>query len=147
MKVHYDMPNTPRETESAHESEADKLVRYLRRSVNGVCYAAKEEQLAAQLICSLQQQVQHLHSQTNSQTPISECTHLVAKIQELTTNYLTLKLQYDDLLEDHQCDGRRIAFCLQETVCASGDMLFADLEQEPVVKGDYRAAIDRLMSN
>lgn len=147
MKIHYDMPQTLSEPSPANESDADKLIRYLKRSVNGVCYAALEEQLAAQLICSLQQQVQHLERQAGKPDVEANNPDLVQQLQTLTTEFLTLKLKYDELLLESRRDSRRIAFCLQETVCASGDMLIADLDQEPVIDGDYRSAIDRLMTN
>jgi hypothetical protein len=71
----------------------------------------------------------------------------VQQLHTLTHDHLTLKVKYDGLLQEHHLDGQRIAFCLQEHVSASVDYLFCNMDQELIIDGDYRSAIDRLMSD
>lgn len=150
MKQHDDLNSAISEPGNVYgygAANIEQLLRYLRRSVNGVCYAAEEEQYAADVICDLQRQLQQQAEQAHSAPAVSADAALTQQLQALTTDYLNLKIKYEGLLAEHRRDRQRIAFCLQEQVYASGDTLCADLDQEPVINGDYRAAIDRLMTD
>lgn len=101
----------------------EQLLRYLTRSVNGVSFAAPEELYAARLLLDMQNQIRALE-------------------QEL----VALARRQVESRTDEDADLKRIAFCVQQGVMQSGEMLYAGLDCEPVVNGDYRTALDKLMT-
>jgi len=105
----------------------EQTLKYLVRTVSGVCFATEEEQQAAHWlkvmqdkICLLEHELKLLHEKNN------------------------LSNHRDEMDED--LDGQRIKYCLVNGVILSGGCLHSGLEEESIVNDDFRSAIDRLMA-
>lgn len=119
----------------------EDLMRFLTRSVNGATLATDEELYAAQVI----EELLRKNAEKNKKSTISsdiqqELEHLRAKITLLETENTALKLEKEQ-------DEQRIKYCVENTVIYSDGYLFVDLEQEEVVEGNLRNAIDQLQIN
>lgn len=117
-----------------------QVLQYLTRSVNGVCYAAAEEQYAAQVIRELQAEVQELRQELDQQ---QAATATATSTQP--TDIQDLLAEIAELRAEQKRDSMRIAYCLQESLYSQGDFVVGNFEQEPVVNGNYRAALDKIM--
>lgn len=132
----------------------DKLLGYLTRKVSGVVLADPEELMAAQVIVSLQQEVQRLEqllaSSAQAGSLLESASQKVAPLDTVKDGYVSIsQAELEALQAARKKDGQRIAFILQEDVYAAGDYVFAHegFERVEIVEGDYRTAVDRLMGS
>jgi len=119
----------------------EEVLRYLTRSVNNVVLASDEDVYAAKIIKELQSQLQQsTTSTTTDQTLQQELDELRAKVASLQTENTTLKME-------KELDEQRLKYCLENTIIYSDGFLYADLEQEEVIDGNLRQAIDQLVNH
>lgn len=118
----------------------DEVLRYLTRHVNDVVLASDEDVYAAELIESLKTQLkqQRTHDDTSQQLQ-QELDTLRAQISVLESENASLKIE-------KELDEQRLKYCLENTIIYSDGCLYADLEQEEVIDGNLRQAIDNLLS-
>lgn len=121
------------------------VLRHLTRSVNGVCYASEEEGYAAVLIRQLQQEVADLKAQVAMLQEKNQSLNGQSTSDQTTLDHINAVTEIDKLRAEYKRDGLRIAFCLQENLYSSGDYIVGHFEQELIVDGNYRTAIDRIM--
>lgn len=105
-------------------NSVDQLLVYLTRSVNNIPFASNAELYAAALIDKMRDQIQVLE-------------------HELKTVYRKYQAARNN--NSYQQDTVRIKYCITHSVTLHGDYLEAGFEREPVIDGDYRSALDRLM--
>jgi len=119
----------------------EEVLRYLTRSVNNVVLASDESVCAAEIIKELQSQLkQSTKATTTDQKLQQELDELRSKLASLETENTTLKME-------KELDEQRIKYCLENTIIYSDGFLYADLEQEEVVDGNLRQALDQLVNN
>lgn len=139
----------------------EQLLKYLTRSVNNVCFAAPEEQYAAELIQQLQTQVAELqkemetlrHNSPSTHTPAPVIPHpdalhdlhVAQQLASMREEVLILHTKYKEAQDEYKRDGQRLAYCLQEHVYSAGDYIIDQFDREPVLDGCYRNAIDKLI--
>lgn len=100
----------------------ERLMQYLTRTVNNVCFASDEDLYAAQYIESLEQQ-----------------------LKQLQADMIKYKHLYEEALHQYELDSKRLEFCLLEGAIREDNSVHIHLEHETIINGDYRSAIDRLM--
>jgi hypothetical protein len=115
----------------------EQLQRYLTRKL-----ASPEEVFAATVIRLLHRQVQTLHQELEK-SRLQSVEPAVDEVQMLKEQLHELKFRYE---QDRFLDLQRIQYCLLNDVLLADGFIFVRLEQEEVVDGDYRAAIDKLMA-
>lgn len=124
----------------------ERLLRYLTRSVNNICYASEEEQYAAALIIQLQAEIAGLKDEVVTLREQNQTINTMVRTDHGDIDYSTEK-EIDILRAAYKRDGLRLAFCLQESLYSDGNYIVGNFEHEQVVEGDYRAAIDRIMGD
>lgn len=118
----------------------DEVLRYLTRHVKDVVLASDEDVYAAQLIEELRTQLkQQKNHNAGSPQLQQELDTLRARISVLESENASLKME-------KELDEQRLKYCLENTIIYSDGCLYADLEQEEVVDGNLRQAIDHLLS-
>ena len=116
----------------------EEVLRYLTRSVNNVVLASDESVCAAEIIKELQSQLKQKNKATTADQKLQqELDELRSKLASLETENTTLKME-------KELDEQRIKYCLENSIIYSNGFLYADLEQEEVVDGNFRKAIDLL---
>lgn len=129
----------------------DRLLDYLTRTHQGEIVAAEEEQMAAQIIVSLQKKIFHLEQallKEHREPVFSEHSCFLGTVAAPTADDISmLCMELERLQAEQKKDEQRMAFILQEGITASGESLCVpdSLMRSEVYEGDYRAAIDRLM--
>lgn len=113
----------------------DEVLRYLTRHL-----ASDEDVYAAELIEELSTQLKQQKNHNSSSTQLQqELDTLRAQISVLERENASLKIE-------KELDEQRLKYCLENTIIYSDGCLYADLEQEEVVDGNLRQAIDNLLS-
>lgn len=113
----------------------DEVLRYLTRHL-----APHEDVYAAELIEELSTQLKQQKNHNSSSTQLQqELDTLRAQISVLERENASLKIE-------KELDEQRLKYCLENTIIYSDGCLYADLEQEEVVDGNLRQAIDNLLS-
>lgn len=113
----------------------DEVLRYLTRHL-----ASDEDVYAAELIEELSTQLKQQKNHNSSSTQLQqELDTLRAQISVLESENASLKIE-------KELDEQRLKYCLENTIIYSDGCLYADLEQEEVVDGNLRQAIDNLLS-
>lgn len=116
------------------------VLRYLTRHVNSSVFASNEELYAAQLIEKLQTQLTQQSSIAPALPQSQELHALQQQIKALQKENAALKIE-------KELDEQRLKYCLENTIIYSNNCLYADLEQESVINGDVRTALDKLLSH
>ncbi|PTQ87707.1 hypothetical protein [Agitococcus lubricus] len=113
----------------------EQLQRYLQRTVNNICFASEEDLYAAMVIESLQQQIEALQQEISTLKQQQVNMSQVVDIQLLKAKY-----EYEKAL-----DSQRLEYCMTHEVLYADGQIYANLETEEVIDGDYRAALDKIM--
>lgn len=100
----------------------DELKAYLTRHVAKVCFASTEDLYAATVLDNLQNKLAQLEQE-------------ISRLHNHNS-----KLEYE-----RELDSRRLIFCLTHHVIMEDSQIFNDLDCEPILNHDYRAALDKLM--
>lgn len=115
---------------------AEELQRYLER-----VFASPEQLYAATTITQLRSKIDALQQELKAlhQKPSLVVTDHSPKLRKQLHD---LSCQYE---HDRAEDLERIEYCLRNDVLLADTCIFVRLEQEEVIDGDYRSALDKLM--
>jgi vacuolar-type H+-ATPase subunit I/STV1 len=117
-----------------------QLQLYLNRNVKQICFSSEEDLYASKVIVELQHQIQQLESEIQQlkQQKVIENTNIEPKILEIIKEQST---------HERTLDSQRLYYCMTNEVFMVEGNIYANLESEPVVDNDFRAALDRLVGH
>ena len=115
----------------------EKLHRYLTRHVGNVRFASDEDLYADKVVTELRRQVTRLESELQKLKPQKTTTS-----SENKTDINVIKEQYE---YERMSDTQRLEYCMTHEVVMIDGCIYANLDTEKVIDGDFRAALDRLI--
>jgi|GEM_PF-3367158 len=115
----------------------EKLHRYLTRHVGNVHFASDEELYADKVVTELRRQVARLERELQKLKQQKSTTY-----SENKTDINVIKEQYE---YEHMLDTQRLEYCMTHEVVMIDGCIYAHLETEKVVDGDFRTALDKLI--
>jgi ribosomal protein L29 len=115
----------------------EKLHRYLTRHVRNVPFASEEDLYADKVVTELRRQVTRLESELQKLKQQKTTTS-----SENKTDINVIKEQYE---YERMSDTQRLEYCMTHEVVMIDGCIYANLDTEKVIDGDFRAALDRLI--
>lgn len=115
----------------------EKLHRYLTRHVGNVRFASDEDLYADKVVTELRRQVTRLESELQKLKQQKTTTS-----SENKTDINVIKEQYE---YERMLDTQRLEYCMTHEVVMIDGCIYANLDTEKVIDGDFRAALDRLI--
>ena len=115
----------------------EKLHRYLTRHVGNVRFASDEDLYADKVVTELRRQVTRLESELQKLKQQKTTTS-----SENKTDINVIKEQYE---YERMSDTQRLEYCMTHEVVMIDGCIYANLDTEKVIDGDFRAALDRLI--
>lgn len=115
----------------------EKLHRYLIRHVGNVRFASDEDLYADKVVTELRRQVTRLESELQKLKQQKTTTS-----SENKTDINVIKEQYE---YERMLDTQRLEYCMTHEVVMIDGCIYANLDTEKVIDGDFRAALDRLI--
>ena len=115
----------------------EKLHRYLTRHVGNVRFASDEDLYADKVVTELRRQVTRLESELQKLKQQKTTTS-----SENKTDIKVIKEQYE---YERMSDTQRLEYCMTHEVVMIDGCIYANLDTEKVIDGDFRAALDRLI--
>ena len=115
----------------------EKLHRYLTRHVGNVRFASDEDLYADKVVTELRRQVARLEKELQKLKQQKTTTS-----SENKTDINVIKEQYE---YERMLDTQRLEYCMTHEVVMIDGCIYANLDTEKVIDGDFRAALDRLI--
>lgn len=131
------MSNVPDNPYGYGANTLEKLHRYLTRHVGNVRFASDEDLYADKVVTELRRQVTRLESELQKLKQQKTTTS-----SENKTDINVIKEQYE---YERMLDTQRLEYCMTHEVVMIDGCIYANLDTEKVIDGDFRAALDRLI--